>query len=130
MNPLPKPGAVIFAKDMRRIAEFYRALVGLQVTHEDDAVIMLESASQQIVIHGVPAEVAASIQIASPPRPRENAAVKLVFPVDSIADVRARAPQLGGALHGKNKEFQTRGFRTCDGHDPEGNVIQFRENAP
>jgi predicted enzyme related to lactoylglutathione lyase len=130
MNVPSKPGAVIFAKDMRRIAEFYRALVGLQVTYEDDAVIVLESASQQLVIHGIPAKAAASIQIASPPKLRENAAVKLVFPVDSIADVRARAPQLGGALHAKHEEFQTRGFKACDGHDPEGNVVQFRENAP
>jgi hypothetical protein len=25
--------------------------------------------------------------------------------------------------------FEARGFRACDGHDPEGNVVQFREVA-
>jgi hypothetical protein len=27
------------------------------------------------------------------------------------------------------KEFEARGFRACDGYDPEGNVVQLREDV-
>jgi hypothetical protein len=29
-----------------------------------------------------------------------------------------------------DKEWSARGFRACETVDPEGNVIQFREDAP
>jgi hypothetical protein len=35
----------------------------------------------------------------------------------------------GGELNPPDKEFAARGFRACDGHDPEGNVLQLREIA-
>lgn len=129
MPTLPKPGAVLFAKDLPRVAQFYRELVLLAVTHSDKGVIVLESASQQLVIHGIPKKIAQSIVITAPPKLRTDTAVKLVFPVASLAEARKQAAALGGALHAKTKEFEARGFRACDGHDPEGNVIQFREIA-
>jgi predicted enzyme related to lactoylglutathione lyase len=81
------------------------------------------------VIHGIPDRIAKTIEITSPPARRTDMAVKLVFPVASIDDARLKAPALGGELNPKKKEFVARGFRACDGCDPEGNVIQFRELA-
>ena len=54
---------------------------------------------------------------------------KLVFPVKSIAAARDKALTVGGALDPKAKAFEARGFRACDACDPEGNVVQLRENA-
>jgi len=129
MTNLPKPGAVLFAKDLPRVAKFYESLVSMAVTHSDEGVIVLESANQQLVIHGIPDRIAKTIEITSPPARRTDMAVKLVFPVASIDDARLKAPALGGELNPKKKEFVARGFRACDGCDPEGNVIQFRELA-
>ena len=56
--------------------------------------------------------------------------IELFFPVPSIAEARAKAPALGGKVGPKAKEWEARGIRACAGHDPEGNVVQFRENAP
>ncbi len=125
----PKPGAVLFAKDISRVAKFYQELLDMDVTHSGEGVIVLESSRQQLVIHGIPRQIAKSIEITSPPKRRGNTAVKLVFPVGSIAQARLKAPLLGGELNPQKKEFVARGFRACDGHDPEGNVVQFRENA-
>lgn len=130
VTPLPKAGAVLFAKDPGGVARFYRELLALQVTYADDGVIVLESSAQQLVIHAVPKSVAAAITITAPPRRRDNSAVKLVFPVESIAEARRKAPTLGGGIDPARKAFVARGFRACDGHDPEGNVIQLREPAP
>ena len=91
--------------------------------------IVLESASMQLVLHGMPKRIAETISITTPPSRRENAAVKLVFPVSSLSQARGKASSLGGELNPSKKEFESRGFRACDGHDPEGNVVQFREHV-
>ena len=129
MPNTPKPGAVLFAKDLSRVARFYAELVGMTVTHSDKGVIVLESPNQQLVIHGIPKQIAKSIVISSPPKRRTDTTVKLVFPVVSIAEARMKAIAHGGELNPKKKEFEARGFRACDGHDPEGNIVQFREDA-
>jgi predicted enzyme related to lactoylglutathione lyase len=124
-----KPGAVLFAKDVSRIARFYEQLVPMKIVLAERDLIVLESASFQLVVHGIPTRIAKSIQLSSPPKPRSSVAVKLIFPVRSIAAARAKAKALGGGLNPKKKEFEARGFVACDGYDPEGNVVQFRENA-
>jgi len=50
-------------------------------------------------------------------------------PVDSLAAARARVAMLGGRLDPADREWSARGFRACDGVDPEGNVFQLREPA-
>ena len=39
------------------------------------------------------------------------------------------AERLGGRVKPVHDEWEARGFRACDGHDPEGNVIQVREST-
>jgi predicted enzyme related to lactoylglutathione lyase len=124
---LPKHGAVLFAKDLLRVAGFYRELVGMVQTVTEPRLIVLESDVYQLVIHGIPKAVADRIEITSPPERRENTAIKLVFPVRSLAWVRAEAIALGGRVEDAAGEFRARGFVACDGFDPEGNVVQFRE---
>ncbi len=129
MPALPKPGAVLFGKDLKKLARFYAGVAGLTVTHAAAKVIVLESAGQQLVLHGIPPRIAKSITITAPPQLRENTAVKLFYPVTSLATARKQAAALGGRINPRSDEFVARGFRACDGHDPEGNVIQFRETA-
>jgi predicted enzyme related to lactoylglutathione lyase len=124
-----KPGAVLFAKDIARVAKFYAEVVPMAVTLEQPDLVVLESAPSQLVVHPIPAKIARSIDITDPPERRTDVAVKLIFPVASLAEARAKAPALGGQLNPPEKEFTARGFRACDGHDPEGNVVQFRETA-
>lgn len=130
METLPKSGAVLFGKDLPRLARFYVGVAGFSVVLPEAEVIVLESENLQLVLHGLPAAVAKTLTISTPPALRINNAVKLVFAVESLARARADAPELGGGVGAKNKEFQARGFRACDGYDPEGNVVQFREAAP
>jgi predicted enzyme related to lactoylglutathione lyase len=122
-----KPGAVLFAKDISRVAKFYAGVIPMTVALERPDLIVLESAQSQLVVHPIPEEIARSIEITDPPARRTDVALKLIFPVASLAAARAMAPAFGGALNPPGKEFAARGFRACDGHDPEGNVVQFRE---
>jgi predicted enzyme related to lactoylglutathione lyase len=121
---------VVFAKDLQRMARFYERVLSLAVISAEPDHVALESAVQQLVIHAIPPRWAAGIVIATPPARREDTPIKLFFAVDSIDALRASAAALGGRIDPPARAWQARGFRAVDGHDPEGNVLQFRELLP
>ena len=127
MTSTPKPGAVVFAKGVQRVAKFYEELLSLSVTLIERDHVVLESASLQLVIHAIPSPIASSIVVTEPPAVRDRTAVKLFFPVASLAEARARGAALGGQVSPSEREWEGGGFRACDGYDPEGNVFQLRE---
>lgn len=129
MHDRPKPSAVVFAKDLARLADFYRQVIGMTELHRDQDHVVLDDAQFQLVLHGIPAGIAARIQITEPPQVREDTPIKLCLPVLSIEGARQAAASLGGQIGPQHQEWETRGFRACDGHDPEGNVFQVRELA-
>jgi len=121
-----KPGAVIFTGGRERLAEFYQAMTGLAVRFKDDKVTVLGSETFELVIHSLAAEPAAG----TPPLVRDDSYIKPFFPVVSLSQARERAAALGGQLRSQDDEWEARGFRACEAIDPDGNVIQFREDAP
>ncbi len=129
MNTRPKPSAVIFAKDIHALASFYREVAEMTEVQADKDHIVLNEDGFQVVIHGIPKKIAATIEITSPPKIREQTPIKICLPVSSIAHARTKANDLGGRIGPKAKEWVARGFRACDGYDPEGNVFQVRESA-
>lgn len=122
-------GAIVYAKDIQRLARFYAEVADLEVMHEVADHVVLESGTHELVIVAIPAATAARIVIATPPVRRENTAFKLSFAVASLADARAAAKAAGGELNPPEKEWDFQGLRVCDGCDPEGNMIQVREVA-
>jgi predicted enzyme related to lactoylglutathione lyase len=120
-----KPGAVIFTGDHKRLAKFYEAMTGLAVRFTDDHHTVLGSDTFELVIHSLSAEPAVN----EPPRAREDGYIKPFFPVATLSEARERAAALGGQLRPQNQEWVARGFRACEAIDPDGNVIQFREDA-
>lgn len=127
MTRTQNAGAVIYAKDIHRVSTFYEQVAGLTITHAEDDHVVLASDALQLVVVAVPARLAASIEVTVPPRVREDAAIKLVLPVVELATARRAAGSLGGQLHPAEHEWEFQGLRVCDGHDPEGNVVQFRQ---
>lgn len=120
-----RPGAVIFTHDHRRLAKFYEVVTGLSVSLADDQIVVLRSETFELVIHLIPNEPV----VAEPPRVREDAHIKPFFPVKSLAEAREKAATVGGSLRAADREWSARGFRACEATDPDGNVIQFREEA-
>jgi len=129
MNNRPKPSAVIFAKDIEALTRFYREVATMAEVHKDKDHIILDEEGFQIVVHGIPKAIAAEILITTPPQIREETPIKICLPVSSIEFARTKAAELGGRIGPKAKEWAARGFRACDGNDPEGNVFQVRESA-
>jgi catechol 2,3-dioxygenase-like lactoylglutathione lyase family enzyme len=129
MSPDPKPGAVLYAKDVELARAFYQDVLGLEPVDLKSDHVVLEAPMFQLVILEIPAAVASSIKVENPPRRRAETPIKLVFPVGSIADARAAAPARGGEFAPREREWEFQGCRVCDGHDPEGNVVQVRERG-
>jgi predicted enzyme related to lactoylglutathione lyase len=129
MPSKPKPSTVIFAKEIERMADFYRIVLGLSEIHSAKDHVVLDGEGFQLVIHGIPKKIAETITITVPPSVREDIPIKMCIPVENIQASRERADALGGQIRPKKNEWQARGFRACDGFDPEGNVFQLRESV-
>ena len=129
MSDEARSGAVLYAKDVDRVVNFYSAVLEVRAADRNGDYVVLESPGFQLVVLRIPPDIASTIVITVPPTRRVNAAIKPIFFVPSIARVRASADACGGVLNPADKEWSFQGFKVCDGLDPEGNVIQFRERS-
>ncbi len=124
-----RTGAVLFAKNLDRVAAFYSAVLGLTEANRDNDHVLLESPGFQLVVHRIPGGAAAAGAITAPPARRASAAFKPVFFVPSLSHLRTVAETNGGVIEPAAQEWSFNGVAVCDGVDPEGNVIQFREHS-
>ena len=129
MSDHASAGAVLYATNIERVGRFYAQCCGLEVAHSEGDHVVLASPTFRLVVHAIPASIAASIAIATPPARRTGTPVKLFFHVDSIDAIREMAARLGGEINPPGREWNFNGHKVCDGMDPEGNVVQFREKA-
>jgi predicted enzyme related to lactoylglutathione lyase len=120
----PRPGAVVYAKDPTAVSEFYQRVAGLGVEDADQDFVMLGGSHLQVAVVRIPDHLAETIEIAVPAARREDTAIKLVIPVASLAEAREAAESAGGVIDPPDREWSFAGCLRCDGHDPEGNVIQ------
>jgi predicted enzyme related to lactoylglutathione lyase len=126
----PLPGAVVYAKDVQRLAAFYAQVAALRTVHSAADHVLLQGHGFQLVVHAIPNAIARDIHIATPPALREDTAIKLSLPVADLAAARALAATLGGGLRGPEAEWRYDGAVGCNGHDPEGNVLLLQAPAP
>jgi extradiol dioxygenase family protein len=124
MSDRPRAGAVVYAKDLQRVSAFYGAVTGAAVIDVAEDHVALDVDGFVLTVVAIPAFIADTFEIASPPERREDAAVKVVLPVADVAAVRATAAALGGVLDPADREWTIAGVVRCDGHDPEGNVYR------
>jgi predicted enzyme related to lactoylglutathione lyase len=119
--------AVVYAKDLDRVSAFYTAVAGLAFTARAATHVMLSGDGFRLIVVAVPGWLARDIVISDPPMRREDTPIKLVLPVASLRTARNAAPAYGGIVDPPEREWVFDGIRVCDGHDPEGNVVQFAE---
>lgn len=124
MTTHTRPGVVLFTGQQERLAQFYEALTDLPVHVSEGSVTVLATDDFELVIHALPGEPLGQVS-----DPRNDAYVKPFFPVHSLSEARERAAALGGMLSPAAEEWEARGFRACEGIDPDGNRIQFRQMA-
>jgi predicted enzyme related to lactoylglutathione lyase len=127
MSGPARAGLFVYAKDLARLTDFYAAIAGMSKLHETSELIVLQSPDIQLLVHQIPPQIAAEIIITLPPQRREDTALKFFFTVPSLAEARAVAHKLGGAVF--HEKWSGPGFTVCNAMDPEGNVFQLREKV-
>jgi predicted enzyme related to lactoylglutathione lyase len=115
---------VIFARDVSRLAAFYESVLSLNPFEDSWGGIRLLDDKEEILIHPIPKAIAKTIDIQTPPRARENTAIKPVFNVVSLSACLEEVQRRGGVV--TDQTFSLDGLTRHDVLDPEGNVVQLR----
>lgn len=120
--------AVLFAKDLQRVAAFYAGALGMQCSFSDADHWVLSCAGFQLIVHQIPAHIAADIVIEQPPLRRCSAAIRLDYPVQSIDASRRLARSSGGDIDAAPPPWAGPSAGFFLGHDPEGNQFGVKEH--
>ena len=126
MHTPPAPSVVLFVADVPRVSAFYRALASMALLHEDEMHVVLGIDGLELVIHQLRGEPTVQPDANGRPTLREDSYWKLCLPVQSLPAARETGAAHGGGIRTPEHGREGPGFRACDGHDPEGNVMQVR----
>lgn len=118
-------GAVLYAKDLDRQVTFYATFGGQIVEQQAGDYAVIEDGNSQFALVQIPPQIAAAIEITSPPAIRAQTPIKLIFVVASIDEALSAAAKLGGTTAPDAQPWQFRGHEVQDAIDPEGNVYQL-----
>lgn len=121
-------GVTLFAKNLQATAAFYREVFRLREVRSDEDHVVLDCGNLELTLHQVPGPIGRQITIASPPERRNLSPYKLSFRVDNIGRVREAAARTGGMFDAGPPAWVVDEQKICTGHDPEGNVVEARED--
>lgn len=122
-----RSGVLIYARRLDLVSRFYQAVLGARVVHADADHEVLQSPDVQLLIHAIPPHIADGIEIAVPPAPREEQAIKPFFTVADLAEAERTVVDCGGAVC--SPVWPGPGLRVRNVCDPEGNIVHLREAA-
>lgn len=113
--------AMLFAKDTERLKAFYRDGLGLAVVEGESSEgwVVFDAGAARFALHAIPPHIARDIAITTPPQPREDTPIKLIFATANLAAACAQVTRAGATL------LPARNPRSRDALDPEGNVFQL-----
>jgi predicted enzyme related to lactoylglutathione lyase len=103
---------------------FYGDMLGIEATNQnlENTWAIFDTGDVRFALHAIPAGIADHIEITSPPVPREQEPVKLIFAVEDVEGERERLESLG--IQTLRRPWQQSG-EACDAVDPEGNIFQL-----
>ena len=122
--------AILFVKDLQKVAAFYVGALALRRVSGDVDHAVLECNGFELAVHQIPKPIAETIVVTQPPVRRVLSAIRLDFPVASIGDSRKLARALGGEIDDAPPAWADRTANLFFGHDPEGNQFGVSERKP
>jgi len=102
------------------MASFYGEVLGVKpvAATQTETWVEFETGRATIALHAIPASIASTIEVCTPPDPREDTPIKLMFEVDDIQLECKRLEELGVTVI-------RRPWGAIDAIDPEGNIFQI-----
>ncbi|WP_369935417.1 VOC family protein [Xanthomonas tesorieronis] len=120
---------VVYARNIERVAEFYRKTLSLELVEQDDAFVVVGSPHYQIAVVRIAADRAPA-PVPGPLHLRTATPIKGSFLVENLEHARSAAESCGGGFKPLASAWRWRDQLHLDGHDPEGNVVQVRALVP
>lgn len=127
--PVLPASFVIYAKDVATMAAFYELTLALSLLETGPGFILLGGGALEIAVVQIPDAIARDVDISTPPYLREETPLKFSFLVRDLEQVHRLAIAAGGGTQPPGAAWHWRGQLHLDGHDPEGNIVQFRQIA-
>ena len=111
-------GAVLFVRDLERMAAFYRDVLGLTPIADErsDVWAPFDAGGVRFGLHAIPREQLCDVDASAAPKPREGNPLRLDFLVPDVESEVVRLEALGVSVLRKP-------WGACHGVDPEGNVF-------
>jgi catechol 2,3-dioxygenase-like lactoylglutathione lyase family enzyme len=123
----PTPAlVVIYVQDVARVAAFYRETLSRPIVSQEADFAVVGDAALEVAVVRMPEALAAANPLETPPRVRAETPLKPSFLVDDLGRAAAAAAAAGGGTKPGEAAWRWRGQLHLDGHDPEGNPVQFR----
>jgi catechol 2,3-dioxygenase-like lactoylglutathione lyase family enzyme len=125
MDNLVLGKVMLFAKDLKRMVEFYRDVLGFAIIpsrFDPEEFVVLDAGNAQLCLHQIPEVISRNIEISDPPEPRSRVPVKILFIVEDVEGTRDRLIARGVQMQAI-QNFPPLIY--CDGNDPEGNIFQI-----
>ena len=119
--------AVLFVKDLTKVAAFYSQALGMRTTFADQDHAMLDCSGFGLIVHQIPNHLADDITIKAPPERRVWGAIRLDYPVRDIDESRKAAGSLGGGIDVVPPPWADPNANFFFGYDPEGNQFGVRQ---
>jgi predicted enzyme related to lactoylglutathione lyase len=121
--------AVLFAKDLRRTTDFYAKALCMTCTASDEYHSRLDCHGFDLVIQQIPSALLRRDSAELATARRDQAAMRLNFPLSNIEEARRSARALGGEIDTVPPPWAGTSANIFLGHDPEGNVFMVCEPA-
>jgi predicted enzyme related to lactoylglutathione lyase len=118
----------VFASDLERMVAFYAGAMGMRRDNSADPgfIIMRASSGADVALHQLPQRILEQVIVGSPPRWRDDTALKLSFETDDLEAQRQAILDHGGQA---KDPWSWEGTRFCECTDPEGNVVQIFQRS-
>jgi len=118
-------GAVLYAKNLDTLTQFYCEIGGKQVDGSEGEFAIIAGSETEFIILQAPMEIASQIVIEDPPAVRAGTPLKPIFQVSSIAEILQTLSEFEARPVPDAKPWKFRQYLVQDIVDPEGNVIQL-----
>jgi catechol 2,3-dioxygenase-like lactoylglutathione lyase family enzyme len=118
---------VLWVEDLASAKTFYRELLAAKILDDSATFVRVASETNEVLLHLVPEQYREGVS--SPVQVREEATIKPIFSVASIASARQAVAELTGRVNDLDTEQIYADSRYCDGFDTEGNVFQVAERS-
>lgn len=118
-------GAVLYAKDFKKLVAFYSTLGGDISADVDSDFAIFKALETELIILQTPEHVSSQIEIADPPVVRSGTPLKPIISVASMDLALKAVSESGGAILPGASPWKFRDNLVLDIVDPEGNVVQL-----